>query len=129
VEILAARGIAAGLLHVPTVKPLDADAIVAAARACGHVITIEEQSILGGLGGAVAEVLGERYPVPVSRLGIRDRFGESGPNDLLLEKYRLSAARVAEDVETLVSQRRAGRAAADRPAFANSYHSGKAVRK
>lgn len=113
--ILAGRGIAASLLHVPTVKPLDGEAIVAAARVSGYVITIEEQSVLGGLGGAVAELPAERYPVPVSRLGIRDRFGESGPNDQLLDKYRLSAARVAEDVESLVGQRRAGVAGADGP--------------
>jgi transketolase len=104
-EILGRRGIAAGVLHLPTVKPLDEAAIVAAAQASGHVITIEEQSIIGGLGGAVAEVLSERYPVPVHRLGIRDRYGESGPNEALLDKYRLSASRVAEDVEALLSQR------------------------
>jgi transketolase len=104
-EILARRGIAAGILHLPTVKPLDEAAVIAAAQASGHVITIEEQSILGGLGGAVAEVLSERYPVPVDRLGIRDCYGESGPNQALLDKYRLSASRVAEDVEALLSQR------------------------
>jgi transketolase len=102
-EILAERGLDAQVLHVPTIKPLDGDAIVAAARSTGQVITIEEQSVLGGLGGAVAEVLSERYPVPVRRLGIRDCFGESGPNDQLLDKYRLSAARVAEDVEALLT--------------------------
>ncbi len=78
--------------------------MVAAAQASGYVITIEEQSVLGGLGGAVAELLGDRYPVPVKRLGIRDCFGESGPNDQLLDKYRLSAARVAEDVEAWLRQ-------------------------
>ncbi len=103
-EILARRGVDVGLLHIPTIKPLDGDALVAAAQASGSVITIEEQSVLGGLGGAVAELLGERYPVPVKRLGIRDCFGESGPNDQLLDKYRLSAARVAEDVEAWLRQ-------------------------
>jgi transketolase len=58
--------------------------------------------VIGGLGGAVAEVLSDRYRVPVKRLGIRDRYGESGPNERLLDKYRLSAARVAEDVEDLL---------------------------
>ena len=75
-----------------------------AAEGTGYVITIEEQSIVGGLGGAVAEVLGDRCPVTLKRLGIKDRFGESGPNDRLLEKYRLSAAKVAEDVEALLRQ-------------------------
>jgi transketolase len=101
-EILAGRGIDAAVLHVPTIKPLDEAAIVAAAQASGLVITVEEQSVLGGLGGAVAEVLSDRFPVPVKRLGIRDRYGESGPNEQLLDKYRLSAARVAEDVEDLL---------------------------
>jgi transketolase len=117
-EILARRGIDAGVLHVPTVKPLDQAAITAAARASGYVITIEEQSIIGGLGGAIAEVLSERFPVPVDRLGIRDCYGESGPNEALLDKYRLSAARVAEDVEALLIQRsRTGRT---RPARAST---------
>jgi transketolase len=103
-EILSRRGIEVAVLHVPTIKPLDGDAVVGAAQASGYVITIEEQSVLGGLGGAVAELLGEKFPVPVMRLGIRDCFGESGPNDRLLDKYRLSAAMVAEDVEALLRQ-------------------------
>lgn len=103
--ILAGRGFEVGVLHMPTVKPLDVDALVKAARTTGYVITIEEQSILGGLGGAVAEVLADCFPVPVKRLGIRDCFGESGPNDCLLDKYRLSAERVAEDVAALVRER------------------------
>lgn len=107
-EILASCGIEAGMLHLPTVKPLDEEAIVAAAQASGYVITIEEQSILGGLGSAVAEVLSERCPVRVDRLGIRDHYGESGPNEQLLDKYRLSAGRVAEDVAALLRQRSRG---------------------
>jgi transketolase len=106
-RVYQAAEILAMVLHVPTIKPLDEQAVVAAARATGLVITVEEQSVLGGLGGAVAEVLGDRYPVPVKRLGIRDCFGESGPNQQLLDKYRLSAARVAEDVEDLVRVRNA----------------------
>jgi transketolase len=103
-EILASRGIEVQVLHFPTIKPLDEDALVRAAEGTGYVITIEEQSIVGGLGGAVAEVLGDRCPVTLKRLGIKDRFGESGPNDRLLDKYRLSAARVAEDVESLLRE-------------------------
>jgi transketolase len=112
-EILAGRGIHALVLHVPTIKPLDEAAVVAAARATGLVITVEEQSVLGGMGGAVAELLGDRWPVPVKRLGIRDCFGESGPNEQLLDKYRLSAARVAEDVEDLLRRGEPDRGAAD----------------
>ncbi len=108
-ELLAEGGLDLQVLHMPTIKPLDDEALVAAARATGRVITIEEQSVLGGLGGAVAEVLSARYPVPVTRLGIADCFGESGPNDALLDKYRLSAERVADDVAALLT-RPAGRA-------------------
>jgi len=97
-EILASRGIQASVLHVPTVKPIDVDAVVDAALASGLVVTVEEQSVLGGLGGAVSEVLSSRYPVPVRRLGLQDVFGESGPDDALLAKYRLSPATVAADV-------------------------------
>jgi transketolase len=104
-DILSRRGIEATVLHLPTVKPLDQEGIVEAARASGFVVVVEEQSVLGGLGGAVTEVLSDRYPVFVKRLGIRDIYGESGPNDLLLEKYRLSVTAVAQDVESLLTQR------------------------
>ena len=104
-EILGGRGIEATVLHVPTIKPIDEEGIVQAARASGFVVVVEDQTILGGLGGAVSEVLSEHYPVFVKRLGVRDVYGESGPNDLLLEKYRLSAATVAEDVESLLALR------------------------
>jgi transketolase len=104
-EILGGRGIEATVLHVPTIKPIDEEGIVQAARASGFVVVVEDQTVLGGLGGAVSEVLSEHYPVFVKRLGVRDVYGESGPNDLLLEKYRLSAATVAEDVESLLALR------------------------
>ena len=97
------------MLHVPTIKPIDEQAILEAARATGLVVVAEEQSVLGGLGGAVAEVLSSRYPVPVRRLGIQDVYGESGTNEALLDKYRLSAAAVAEDVEAWLRQQLASR--------------------
>jgi transketolase len=102
-ELLAACGVDAAVLHCPTIKPIDEDALVEAALATGFVVTVEEQSVLGGLGGAVAEVLADKAPVPVKRLGIRDRYGESGPNDALLDKYRLSPRCVAEDVQRLLA--------------------------
>jgi transketolase len=108
-ELLARHGIDATVLHVPTIKPIDEQAIVEAARATGLVVVAEEQSVLGGLGGAVAEVLSSRYPVPVRRLGIQDVYGESGTNEALLDKYRLSAAAVAEDVEAWLRQQLAFR--------------------
>jgi transketolase len=89
-ELLAQRGFEAAVLHVPTVKPIDIDAIVAVADGTNLIMTAEDHSIIGGLGGAVAEVLGEHRPTLMKRIGIQDRFGESGPNDALLEKYGLS---------------------------------------
>jgi transketolase len=94
-EILAGQGVDSHVLHVPTVKPIDIQAVVAAAERTGFVITIEEHTILGGLGGAVTETLAEHSPVAVKRHGIMDVFGESGPDDAMLEKYRLSSEQVA----------------------------------
>lgn len=107
-EILSGRGIDAAVLHCPTVKPIDEAALVDAALATGLVVTVEEQSVVGGLGGAVAEVLADKAPVTVKRLGIQDCYGESGPNAALLDKYRLSADRIAEDVEALLASRTVG---------------------
>jgi transketolase len=86
---------------VPTVKPLDVDAVVEAAARTGHVIVVEEHSILGGLGSVVAETLSARLPTHVDRIGIRDTWVESGANAALLDAYGLSAERVAEQVREL----------------------------
>jgi transketolase len=96
--LLAAGGIDAHVVHVPTLKPLDVATIVAAAERTGRVITAEENSIIGGLGGAVAETLSEHRPTKVDRIGLRDIYPESGANDALLDIYGLSAERVAEQV-------------------------------
>jgi transketolase len=95
VDILSASGISAALLHVPTLKPLDVEAIVNVATRTGAIVTAEDHSIIGGLGSAVAETLGEHRPTPLKRVGWRDVYGESGPNDALLEKYGLTANHVA----------------------------------
>lgn len=100
---LAREGISALVLHVPTLKPLDADAIVAAAAQTGRVVTAEDHTIIGGLGGAVAEVLGERHPTPMRRVGIRDVFGESAPNEDLLQKYGLTPGHVTQAARALLS--------------------------
>jgi transketolase len=105
-EILSRQGVSAAVLHLPTIKPIDEDALVRAAQTTGLVVVVEEQNVLGGLGGAVAEVLSDRCPVPVKRLGILDTYGESGSNDVLLDKYRLSAAAVASDVLSIVDTSR-----------------------
>ena len=101
-DLLAAEGIDVHLVHVPTIKPLDVEAIVAGAERTGRVITVEEHSILGGLGGAVAETLSEHRPTRIDRIGLRDLYPESGPNDALLDMYGLSAARVAEQVAAIL---------------------------
>ncbi len=95
-EMLAAEGISAGVLEVHTIKPIDVDALVEAAKECGAIVTAEEHNIIGGLGGAVAEVLGEHVPVPMERVGIRDVFAESGNYDELLVKYGMCPSAVAE---------------------------------
>lgn len=103
-DLLAASGIDAHILHVATLKPLDVPAIVAAAERTGFVITVEEHTVIGGLGGAVAETLSEHRPTVVKRLGLQDVYGESAPNDALLDKYGLSAGRVAEQVRGLLGK-------------------------
>ena len=100
-ELLAEQKISAHVLHVPTLKPLDEEAIVAAAKRTGRVVTAEDHSVIGGLGGAVAEVLGERCPTRLKRVGIADCFGESAANDLLLEKYGLTPQHVAAAAQSL----------------------------
>jgi transketolase len=98
---LDADGIGSLVVHFGTVKPLDADAVVRAARATGFVITVEEHQIAGGFGSAVCEVLASGCPVPVRRLGIDDQFGQSGDPDELLEHYGLSSSKIAETVRAV----------------------------
>lgn len=89
-ERLAEKGISVEVVHMPTIKPLDEAAIVATAQKTNLVVSAEEHSILGGLGSAVAEVLGEQYPTQLLRIGVEDRNAESAPNEELLNKYGLS---------------------------------------
>jgi transketolase len=100
--MLADEGIRAGVLDVHTIKPLDVEAIVAAAKATGAVVTAEEHNIIGGLGSAVAEALGEHFPVPMQRVGIRDRFGESGAPNELLVKYGLTPQAIVPAVKEVL---------------------------
>jgi transketolase len=103
-DILAGEGIQAHVLHVPTVKPIDEEAILAAARRTGRVVTAEDHSILGGLGGAVAEILGERFPTPMARVGWRDTDTESAPNQPLLDKYGLTPGHIADSARALLKR-------------------------
>jgi transketolase len=101
------EGIEAHVLHVPTLKPLDEEAIVAAAQKTGLVVTAEEHTIIGGLGGAVAETLGEHSPTLMKRVGVKDVFGESAPNEELLVKYGLTASDIAEAARSLCAASKA----------------------
>lgn len=95
-EQLLERGIEAQVLDVHTIKPLDMEAVLAAARETGALVTAEEHSVIGGLGGAVAEALCEQYPVPLKRVGLQDVFGESGKPEELLVKYDLTPAAIVQ---------------------------------
>ena len=99
-EILAAEGISARVINIATIKPIDKDIILDAARATGAIVTAEEHNIIGGLGSAVAEVVCEGCPVPVVRLGIEDKFGHSGKVPPLMEMYGIT-------VENLVAKAKA----------------------
>jgi len=93
-DILASEGISAGVLEMHTIKPLDSEGLLTAARETGAVVTAEEHSIIGGLGGAVAEVLGQEFPVPVLRVGVADQFAETGPYKALLDRYGMSVEHI-----------------------------------
>jgi len=95
------------VVHVPTVKPLDTGAVVSAARDTGLVACVEEHSIIGGLGGAIAELLSSEYPVPVKRIGVNDTYGESGPQRDLLKKHGLVAESIGETLKGIVRGRAA----------------------
>lgn len=95
-EILAADGVEAEVVDLHTVKPLDREGILASASRSGRVITCEEHSVVGGMGGAVAELLGEEMPLPMRRIGVRDVFGTSGKADELVEHFGLGSRHIAE---------------------------------
>ena len=101
-KMLEADGISAKVINIHTIKPLDEELVLAAAKETGKIVTAEEHSIIGGLGGAVCELLAEKYPVPVCRIGIKDVFGESGPAKELIEKYGLDAKSIYETVKAFV---------------------------
>ena len=101
-DMLAADGIDAKVINIHTIKPLDEELVVAAARETGKVVTVEEHSIIGGLGSAVAEVLAEQEPTKMLRIGINDTFGESGPAVALLKKYGLDAESIYKKVKEFV---------------------------
>ena len=98
-DMLAKDGVSAKVVNIHTIKPLDEDLVVEAAKATGKVVTVEEHSVIGGLGGAVCETLSAKAPTPVLRIGVNDVYGESGPAVKLLEKYKLDGAGVYEQIK------------------------------
>ncbi len=98
-ELLAAEGIFAKVINLHTIKPLDEEILIQAAEETGKIVTVEEHSVIGGLGAAVCEVLSEKYPVKIKRIGINDVYGESGPAEKLIEKYGLDGKGIYETVK------------------------------
>ncbi|MDH5770743.1 MAG: transketolase family protein [Candidatus Bathyarchaeota archaeon] len=104
-NILAKEEIEARVINVHTIKPIDEEIIVKVAKETGAIVTAEEHSVIGGLGGAVAEILVEHISVPMLRIGIKDKFGESGSAEGLLEKYGLTARNIVNAVQNVVQRK------------------------
>jgi transketolase len=101
-ELLAKDGVDAKVINIHTIKPLDEELIIAAAKETGKVVTVEEHSVIGGLGSAVCDTLSANAPTPVLKIGMQDTFGESGPAVALLEKYKLDGKGIYEQVKAWV---------------------------
>lgn len=104
-DILAEENVSAQVVHIGSIKPIDVDLVLQAARKTGAIVTAEEHSIIGGLGGAVCEVLAEGSPTPVERVGMRDVFGQSGTADDLLNHYGLTSAHLVEAAERVLQRK------------------------
>lgn len=105
-EELSKEGINAKIINIHTIKPIDCELLVKAAKETGAIVTAEEHSIVGGLGSAVSEVVTEEFPVPVVKVGIKDTFGESGKPDQLLEKYGLTVESIVNSAKRAISLKR-----------------------
>lgn len=105
-ELLESEGISARVINMSSIKPLDEDRLLAAAKECGAILTIEEAQVAGGLGGAVAEYLGENHPTPMLRMGIMDRYGESGEAEELLEHFKLTPKDIQTVAKRLLQKKR-----------------------
>lgn len=103
-KALAEQGIDARVINIHTIKPIDRDIIVKAARETGKIVTVEEHSVIGGLGSAVGDIVLEEYPVPVVKIGINDVFGHSGPAKDLLVEYGLTADNIVKTVKAFLSK-------------------------
>ena len=103
-KILEQRGVQAEVVHVPTIKPLDEETIIASARKTGRVVTAEEAQAAGGFGGAITELLSATLPMPVKRIGINDRFGESGAPAELLEYFGLTGEKMVDTIQAFIDE-------------------------
>ena len=103
-KALAEAGISARVINMATIKPLDNELVLKAARECGRIVTVEEHSIIGGLGEAVCSLLAENNPVPVKRIGVNDEFGHSGPAAALLEQFGLCASNIVAQTKALLGK-------------------------
>lgn len=104
VELLKKRGVGARLINIHTIKPIDRDLILKAARETGKIVTVEEHNVIGGLGDAVAAVLSEEFPTPLRKIGVNDQFGHSGPAEDLLEEFGLCPSHIAEVTEEFLGK-------------------------
>jgi transketolase len=104
-EILAGEGIGVRVIDMFTIKPIDKECVIACAKDTGAIVTAENSNVLGGLGGAVAEVLSENMPVPLERVGVPDRFGEVGVQDYLKEKFGLTSRFIVEKVHAVIARK------------------------
>jgi transketolase len=104
-DLLAEEKIDARVINLHTLKPFDKEIVIKAAQETRAIVTAEEHSIIGGLGGAVAEVLGENRPTPMTRVGLKDMFAESGKPAELLEKYGLTAKDIVQAAKSVISRK------------------------
>ncbi len=105
---LDSEGIQVRQIHMPTLKPIDREAVLTAAKETGAIVTVENHSILGGLGSAVSEIVCDEWPVPVTRLGMSDAFGETATLDWLMEKFGMTAAHIVSAVKCVLKRKAGG---------------------
>jgi len=105
-EILEKEGVDAAVLHIHTVKPIDKELITKYAKQCKCMVSVEEHTIIGGLGSAVSEVLTESFPVPLERVGIKDRFGRSGKPEVLIKEYNIDVPDIVSASKKVIEKKR-----------------------
>ena len=103
-KLLAEKGVSARVIDMATIKPLDEELVLKAAKECGKIVTVEEHSVIGGLGEAVCAVVSEKCPVPVKRIGVNDEFGHSGPAGALLKAFGLCADNIVNQTLALLGK-------------------------